>query len=201
MGNILFLTHRLPYPPNKGDKVRSYHLLKHLAARHRVFLGTFVDDPADLAYVDIVRADCEDMHVATLSPTSAKVRALAGIFSGEPLTLPYYRDQGLDAWVAGVSKQCHIDATVIFSSAMAQYVDGRSVGRVVVDFVDVDSAKWSEYAKRHAWPMSWLYRREGVHLLEFERRTAASAVRSIFVTAKESDLFRSLAPEIGRAHV
>ena len=195
MGNILFLTHRLPYPPNKGDKVRSYHLLKHLAARHRVFLGTFVDDPADLAYVDIVRADCEDMHVATLSPTSAKVRALAGIFSGEPLTLPYYRDQGLDAWVAGVSKQCHIDATVIFSSAMAQYVDGRSVGRVVVDFVDVDSAKWSEYAKRHAWPMSWLYRREGVHLLEFERRTAASAVRSIFVTAKESDLFRSLAPE------
>jgi len=47
MSNLLYLVHRLPYPPNKGDKVRSYHLLKHLAARHRVFLGTFIDDPQD----------------------------------------------------------------------------------------------------------------------------------------------------------
>ena len=195
MANILFLTHRLPYPPNKGDKVRSYHLLKHLAARHRVFLGTFIDDPADYDYLDIVRADCAEMHVAKLSPASAKLRALTGILSGEPVTLPYYRDHGLGAWVDGVSTRFHIDATLIFSSAMAQYVAGRSVGHVVVDFVDVDSAKWSEYANRHAWPMSWLYRREGVRLLEFERRAAASAVRSVFVTEKEADLFRSLAPE------
>jgi hypothetical protein len=48
VANVLYLVHRLPYPPNKGDKVRSYHLLKHLAARHQVFLGTFVDDPDDL---------------------------------------------------------------------------------------------------------------------------------------------------------
>ena len=47
MANLLYLVHRLPYPPNKGDKVRSYHLLQHLLARHRVFLGTFIDDPED----------------------------------------------------------------------------------------------------------------------------------------------------------
>ena len=49
MANLLYLVHRLPYPPNKGDKVRSYHLLKHLARQHRVFLGTFIDDPDDEA--------------------------------------------------------------------------------------------------------------------------------------------------------
>ena len=52
MESILFLAHRLPFPPNKGDKVRSYHFLKHLAARYRVFLGTFVDDPLDWKHVE-----------------------------------------------------------------------------------------------------------------------------------------------------
>ena len=56
MAKLLYLVHRLPYPPNKGDKVRSYHLLKHLAARHSVFLGTFVDDPDDLQHLPVVRA-------------------------------------------------------------------------------------------------------------------------------------------------
>lgn len=68
MRNLLYLVHRLPYPPNKGDKVRSYHLLAHLAARHRIFLGTFIDDPADEVYVDKVRAHCADLHIVRLSP-------------------------------------------------------------------------------------------------------------------------------------
>lgn len=51
MGNLLYLAHRLPYPPDKGDKLRSFHLLRHLAKKHRVFLGTFIDDPADEAQV------------------------------------------------------------------------------------------------------------------------------------------------------
>ena len=79
MANILYLVHRLPYPPNKGDKVRSYHLLKHLAARHRVFLGTFIDDPADEAHVDTVRALCAGLHVARLRPPMARLRSLRGL--------------------------------------------------------------------------------------------------------------------------
>ena len=70
MSNLLYLVHRLPYPPNKGDKVRSFHLLKHLAARHRVFLGTFIDDPADEAHVGTLGDYCAGMHVARLSPES-----------------------------------------------------------------------------------------------------------------------------------
>ena len=54
MANLLYLVHRLPYPPNKGDKVRSYHLLKHLVARHQVFLGTFVDDSDELVVFTVV---------------------------------------------------------------------------------------------------------------------------------------------------
>ncbi len=195
VANILYLVHRLPYPPNKGDKVRSYHLLSHLASRHRVFLGTFVDDPEDEAHVDRVRGLCAGLHAARLKPRLARVKSLRGLLAGEALTLPYYRDAGLQRWVDQTLGEQAIDAVVIFSSAMAQYVDQIGQLPVVVDFVDVDSAKWTQYAPAHRWPMSWLYRREGERLLAFERAVAARAARGFFVTDNETDLFRRLAPE------
>ncbi len=195
MSNLLYLVHRLPYPPNKGDKVRSYHLLKHLAARHRVFLGTFIDDPQDEAYVDKLPEFCADMHIARLSPRTAKIRSLSGLLSNEALTLPYYRNAGLQAWVKRTLREQKIDAAVIFSSAMAQYVQGIPNLRTLVDFVDVDSAKWTQYAPNHHWPMSWLYRREGERLLAFERSVAQQATHSFFVTENETELFCTSAPE------
>jgi sugar transferase (PEP-CTERM/EpsH1 system associated) len=198
MGNLLYLVHRLPYPPNKGDKVRSYHLLKHLTKQHRVFLGTFVDDPADEAYVEIVRALCTDLHVARLHPRVAKLRSLRGLLTHEALGLRYYRNAGLQDWVDQTLAQHSIDATVIFSSVMAQYVlprPRRQVPPMLVDFVDVDSAKWTQYAVNYPWPLSWLYRREGERLLAFERSVAARAQRSFFVTENETALFANMAPE------
>ena len=198
MANVLYLVHRLPYPPNKGDKVRSYHLLKHLAARHRVFLGTFVDDPDDEVHVPAVRALCADLFVARLRPGLAKLRSLIGLARAQALGLGYYRDAGLKAWVAATQANQKIDTTVVFSSTMAQYAmqaDSGPAGPVLVDFVDLDSAKWTEYAARRPWPMSWVYAREGRCLLAYERFVAARSARSFFVTQKEAELFCAAAPE------
>ncbi|MFM9916842.1 MAG: TIGR03087 family PEP-CTERM/XrtA system glycosyltransferase [Rhizobacter sp.] len=195
MANLLYLVHRLPYPPNKGDKVRSYHLLKHLLANHRVFLGTFVDDPADVQHIDTLRAMCAGLHVARLQPRLAKLRSLRGLFDGEALTLRYYRDTGLADWVARTVRENGIRTAVVFSSSMAQYVEHLPDMRMLVDFVDVDSAKWSDYALAHRGALSWLYRREGTRLLAYERQVAARADASFFVTESETALFRSLAPE------
>ena len=181
MGNLLYLVHRLPYPPNKGDKVRSYHLLKHLTASHRVFLGTFVDDPLDEAYVETVRQMCPDLHVARLHPRMAKVRSLAGLLTNEALSLRYYQDAGLQTWVTQTMQDNNIDAVVVFSSVMAQYFTpdaGNMSVPMLVDFVDVDSAKWTQYADSHRWPFSWLYRREGKRLLAYERTVATGRSRS-----------------------
>lgn len=195
MGNLLYLVHRLPYPPNKGDKVRSFHLLRHLAAKHRVFLGTFIDDPEDEVHVEKLQEFCTGMHIARLLPKLAKLRSLSGLLSGEALTLPYYRDDGLQAWVNKMIAERKIDAAVVFSSAMAQYLGAFPREKTFVDFCDVDSAKWTQYAPAHRWPFSWIYRREGERLLTFERQVAASAARSFFVTENETELFLSHAPE------
>jgi len=195
MGKLLYLVHRLPYPPNKGDKVRSYHLLKHLTQRHRVFLGTFIDDPADEVHLDTVRGLCPDLHVARIQPRSAKLRSLAGLLTGQSLSQHYYQNAGLQTWVQRTLAEHDIDAVVIFSSVMAQYLETQPSPKMLVDFVDVDSAKWTQYAPDHRWPLSWLYRREGARLLAYERRVAQRAQRSFFVTDNEAALFRGLAPE------
>lgn len=195
MEPILFLTHRIPFPPNKGDKVRSFHLLRFLASRYRVHLGTFVDDAADLAYVTELEAYTASSKVAVMRPSLARLRSAAGLWTGEALTLPYYRDAGLSTWIEGVVREQRIAKAVVFSSAMAQYLTGRSEMRVVVDFVDVDSAKWEEYGRSTSWPLNSIYGREGRRLLAFERSVAASVHASVFVTPAEVDLFRRLAPE------
>lgn len=198
MQDLLFLVHRIPFPPNKGDKVRSFHLLRHLAKHYRVWLGTFVDDPDDWRQVDEVRQFCADLYCAPLDPRRAKLFSLRGMATGEPLTLPYYRHAGLQIWVDRVIEEQHIERALVFSSAMAQYVRlPRHTGLTrVMDFVDVDSAKWAQYADGKPWPLNWIYRRESERLLTFERAVAAEFATSVFVTPEEAALFRQLAPDI-----
>jgi len=196
VSNILYLVHRLPYPPNKGDKVRSYHLLRHLQKNHRVFLGTFIDDPEDEQYLSALGALCVELHVERIDVRSAKLKSLSGLLTGEALTLAYYRNAGMQRWVAQIAAAHSLQACVVFSSAMAQYAQPL-LCRVpmLVDFVDVDSAKWTQYASTHRWPLSMLYRREGLRLLAYERAMAAQACCSYFVTPNETALFVSQAPE------
>jgi len=195
MDHLLYLTHRIPYPPNKGDKIRSYHLIKYLAQHYHVHLGTFIDDPDDWQYIDTVRQLCEDTHFASLNPRTARLRSLGALMMSRPLTLDYYRNNGLQEWVKKVIKTQAIKRVLIFSSAMAQYVTSIQHARCIIDFVDIDSDKWRQYAKRKPWPMSWLYQREARLLLRYERQVAFKYDASLFVSEAEADFFKQLAPE------
>jgi sugar transferase (PEP-CTERM/EpsH1 system associated) len=197
MQNLLFLPHRIPYPPDKGDKIRSFHFLQHLAKSYRIHLGSFIDDPDDWSHVAGLREICADTHFASLRPATATLRALGGFVTGEALSLPYYRDRRLAAWVDRVLTQVRPDTVFVYSSAMAQYVLGAAPRprRIVMDFIDVDSDKWRQYAETQNWPMNWVYRREDRTLLSFDRRVAKAADASFFVSESEADLFRRLAPE------
>jgi sugar transferase (PEP-CTERM/EpsH1 system associated) len=198
---ILFLTHRIPFPPNKGDKIRSHHLLRYLASRYRVFLGTFVDDAADRVHIADMEKVTAGHHVVALRPALARVWSLRALLRNEALTLAYYRDRGLHKWVQQTVRSHGIRKAVVFSSAMAQYTSGLEALRVVADFCDVDSAKWTQYARGRTWPASWIYRREGTRLLAFERAAAARSEACVLATVAEAELFARLAPELaGRLH-
>ena len=102
MEELLFLSHRIPYPPDKGDKIRSWHFLKHLAEQYRVHLGCFIDDPRDWQFTDVLRDLCSECCFIKLDRRAARLRSLVGLIDGRPLTLPYYFDRRLDRWVRRV---------------------------------------------------------------------------------------------------
>jgi sugar transferase (PEP-CTERM/EpsH1 system associated) len=193
--NLLLLIHRIPYPPNKGDKIRSWNLLKHLAQHYKVHLATFVDDEDDWQHVPTVQALCASSHFGKLNPLSGKVRSLGALASKRSLSFDYYRDSAMQSWVDQAMAAHKIGRVLVFSGPMAQYCENYPQARRVVDFCDVDSDKWRQYAEQKPWPMSWLYRREANTLLAYERHVAKTCDASLFVSEPEADLFRTLAPE------
>jgi sugar transferase (PEP-CTERM/EpsH1 system associated) len=195
--DLLYLVHRIPYPPNKGDKIRSWNILVRLAERYRVHLGCFVDDPEDWAHVETVRAVCAETRFERLSPLAAKARGAVRALGGMPLSVGYYHDAGFGRWIDRVVRDNAIDTCLVYSSQMAQYVNGPHYAamRRVIDFVDVDSQKWRQYATMKPWPANWIYRWEADALLRYDRRIACDFDAGLFVSEAEAQVFRDLAPE------
>lgn len=200
MVEILFLGHRIPYPPNKGDKIRSWNFLAHLAEHHRVHLGCFIDDAADWDHVDTLLNVCQETNFVRLPRSPVRFDNVGALLDATPITIRHFRRAAMSRWVSDICARRPIDTAFIFSSAMAQYVPVGAARRLhaVVDFVDVDSDKWRQYAERKSGPAHWIYQRESRTLLAFERAVAARTAHSVFVSDNEADLFRTLAPETAR---
>jgi polysaccharide biosynthesis protein PslH len=179
--DILFLAHRAPTAPDRGDRIRSYHVLRHLAQRARVHLVAFADEPVDDAAMRGLCASCR-----IVPRRKGRARALAeALAQGRPLSLTAFADP---AFTAAVAAAPPADATYVFSGQMAQYLP---VGGppAFMDFVDVDSAKFAAFAQTAALPLRPLYRREARLLGEWERRVAGRVSASLFVTDAEAELF------------
>ena len=191
---LLFLAHRLPYPPNKGDKIRSFHLLRHLARRYRLYLGAFIDDADDWQYADALAPYCEEIKLFALHPRRSKFKSLSGLLTGEALTLPYYRNAALLRWAAQRARDGSVTRGLAFSSAMGQFMP-QGLTRTVMDMVDVDSDKWTQYAPAQTWPLSWLYAREARKLGLWEARMAQRFDATLLVSDAEAALLQQRVPQ------
>lgn len=197
MADILFLAHRIPYPPDKGDKIRSWHLLSHLARNHHVHLGCLIDDPADIAHVDRLKEICASVEAVPIRPQWQRFAALRGLVTGEALTLPYFHNARLQRWTARRLHESQLDAAFAFSSGMAPYLAAADPPvRRVIDFVDLDSRKWHDYADEGTGALGWLYRREGRKLAIAEQQFVERADLSLFVSAQEAAELLTQAPEL-----
>ena len=194
---ILYLCHRIPYPPNKGDKIRSFNLLKALSEQYEVHLGCFVDDDFDYQYVDKLAQWCVEYKCRPQKKWRAKLKGLTAFLTGQPITIPYYSDVQLQRWVDHTLEHYDIDTVVVFSSSMAQFVDKPQYQTLhrVIDFVDVDSDKWRQYAENHGGLMRWVYQREHQLLQKVEQQYCEHFDHSLFVSPDEAALFRTLMPE------
>ena len=187
--NILFLAHRIPYPPNKGDKLRSFHMLEHLASRHSVWCAAFVDDDRDWAHRDRLQAMCENVHLVALPRRRSLLRGAIRMLRGGTITEGcYYRRDGemarcLNEW----SQQVRFDAVLAFSSSMARYGLAVDAPRRVLDLCDLDSAKWMEYAAHASWLLRQVYYLESHRLAAREAEWIRAYDAATLITEHEAD--------------
>jgi sugar transferase (PEP-CTERM/EpsH1 system associated) len=195
MRDLLFISHRIPYPPDKGEKIRGHNLIRHLAKTYRVHLGCLVDNPNDMQHLAYLRTVCAEVGAFQIDKRWQKLKALARFRPGRPLMLDYYRHPALRRWVDRVVAAHDIDVAYIFCTAMAPYaLDLRCRARIL-DMQDVDSEKWAIYARNSRWPASLVWAREARTLLAYERHAAARCDMTFLVTEEETRRFAELAPE------
>ncbi|WP_066650679.1 MULTISPECIES: TIGR03087 family PEP-CTERM/XrtA system glycosyltransferase [Sphingomonas] len=189
MGDVLFLAHRIPFPPDRGDKIRGFHMLRHLARGSRVHLIAFADTSNDLKRKGGLVPFTASRSIIFRSKPQW-IAALQALLWRRPVSLAAFESRVFAEAVQNVISRHSIDTIFVFSSQMAQYLPSSGRFRVVMDFCDMDSAKFAAYAQNARGPMRWMMQREANLLLQHDRGVAARAAASLFVSEAEAALFR-----------
>ena len=188
MGDILFLAHRVPFPPDRGDRIRAHHLLKALARLAPVHVGCFAESAAERTG----EAELARLAASYCIAPRTKPLMLAGVeavLSGKPVSLTAFHSRKLESWVRETIAAQDISAIVVFSGQMGQYVPADFKGRVVIDLCDVDSAKFASYAENSE--RVWINSREARLLAAEEERLGQRADATLLISEAEAALYRS----------
>lgn len=175
---VLMLTHRLPYPPDRGDRIRSYHLLKLLANHFELSVACTSDEPVWLQHHQLLRTMARQVTIQPISNTYSRMRGLAALALGQAVTPASFYRFGLAEAILQWHEQTPFDAVLTFCTGMVRYARLFAPGgpayraahqpRQILDLVDVDSVKWRSYARQHWPPMQWVYALEARRLRAIE---------------------------------
>jgi len=200
--NLLYLVHRIPYPPDKGDRIRAFHIIRHLSRFANIDLACLTDEPISEESKKALERYCR--RVAIVKQTS--LRKWSQVFTflgrGRTATEGAFHSNSLHSLVSHWVAHQHYDACLASSSAMAPYLQSQGLRtvRAIVDLVDVDSQKWLDYAAVARAPKKWLYRLEGNRLRRLEQELPTWARAVTLISEPEASLYRSFAMP-GEIHV
>ncbi len=188
---VVYLTHRVPYPPDKGDRIRNYHVLRELAKHARIWLAALADEPVTDDQRTALGALCERVEI--VPGGRSWVRGMLSLVAGRSISEGLFRQPKLSAVLAGWRAEAEFHASLVSASSLAPYqrADGWRDVPAFVDLVDVDSQKWFDYAAVAGVPRRWLYRLEGDRVRALERELCGWAKGVFVVSPAEADLFDS----------
>ncbi|WP_083634694.1 TIGR03087 family PEP-CTERM/XrtA system glycosyltransferase [Desulfovibrio sp. DV] len=199
---ILILCQRLPYPPNKGDRIRTFHIIDHLVGQGwRIHLATLLDKPEEAVHVDALRPYCASLYAVHL-PRWRRLPFLWRGVLGSSLSVEYFRSRRLQKHVDTLLATRTIAATLAISAPMAEYLrrtPGPLPRRMVLDLVDVDSEKWRAYAAKGRFPLGCVHALESRLLARYEEKAGTHFGSVILVSDPEAALLRPRA--VGRFSV
>jgi len=195
--NILFLTHRIPYPPDKGDKIRSYNEIKYLSKKHDIYLGTILDYKSEKENINELEKYCREIFSIYFNK---KLNLLKCMITPKPFSVINFYHKSLQDYVDKTLQEKKIDAVIVFCSSMAEYIFKTPLFRknrlggikLIMDYIDLDSDKWLQYSKYAKFPFNWIFKIENKRLFKYEIKINRSFQHSIFVSNREINIFKTL---------
>lgn len=193
---VVFLCQRVPYPPDRGDRITTWHFLQHLLARgDEVRLGCFAEEDRDYEAIEFLAHRCQAIEAPRLNRSVRRITSLRGLLHGQALTLPFFHHSRL---AAAVRRWCAEppDLIYVYSSSMAQYALDVRAHTKLMQFAELDSDKWRQFAATSGPLGRWIYGREARRLLAFEDLVAREFSLSVVVSDVEKELFERCIPGV-----
>jgi sugar transferase (PEP-CTERM/EpsH1 system associated) len=193
---IFYICRRVPFPPDRGDKIATFNQIRHLAARHEVHVFCLGDGVQDLSNISGLQASAKSVTAAPVDELTIKLRALGALFTGRPLSVAALNRTKLHDAIQRKFAELRPDLIIVYSCNMAQFADHFPDVPRIMHFGDLDSLKWRQYAERSSIPLKWIYIIETQRLLGYERHIAQVFSHALVHTEIEKDDFERLIPGI-----
>ena len=187
---VLYLTHRFPYPPDKGERIRAFRQIEGLSRRHDVWLACLEREPIKPEARAFMERMCRSVYVTRQTRWSSLARGALGLLKGGTVTQSFHRSRRLESALTQWSDAVPFDAVIALSACMAPYAMNIRAGRRVLDLCDVDSQKWAEYTRHSRFPLHILYELESRRLAEVERTALRQFDAVVVINEREAALLR-----------
>lgn len=187
---ILYLSHKIPYPPNRGGKIRPFYVISHLAKQHSVVVACLLESKNEFEYIEPLQKICAGVHAVLLPTIKSILKTPWYLFTNKPFTLPYFYSPKLKKIIDDLLKKDSFDLILVHSSSMAQYVIDYTGILKIMDFVDVDSDKWRQYSTYTKFPFSLIYHLEWLRLKKYEVAIAKSFNHCILISKFEEEILK-----------
>jgi len=185
----------MPFPPNKGDKIRSYNILKYLSSRYVIDIAFLVDDINDLMHLDELKQMASSVFYDVISPNKKFIAAVSACLGNKPITIPCFYSKNLQSSLDHYFENTIPASIFCFSSPSAEYIFQskyftkiKDTSRLVMDLIDLDSLKWAQYAERANGIMAYVYARESKLLAKYEKKIAGTFNSLLLVSESEKEL-------------
>lgn len=193
---IFFVAQRVPFPPNRGDKITTFNEIRYLAKENELHVFCLADGPEDLQNVDELRNYAASVTAVPVGKIAANLRVALALARNRPLSVAYFDEIKLHQEIRRRHAEINPDVVFVYSANVAQFAENFAQTPRIMQFADLDSIKWAQYAEHAKVPMRWVYKIEAKRLLDYERHIARTFSHSLICTEKEKADFEALIPGV-----
>jgi sugar transferase (PEP-CTERM/EpsH1 system associated) len=193
---IFFICQRVPFPPERGDKITTFNEVRHLSTKHEVHVFCLADGRRDLDNISGVRRYAQSVTAVPVIGWTSKFRAFAAMFTGEPLSVAAFNEKGLHSAIKQKFVELRPDLVMVYSCNVAQYAEHFPQVPRIMQFAELDSSRWGQFARRTRPPLRWVYAVEQRRFFTYEQHIARTFSHALVCTAAEQRDFERLIPGV-----